>query len=280
MPFSKCFSALVKHIRYAVVTYCPRDGGQAEPCTKAARAPVNSPERQFQPPEKAARGAGIDRARSGYRKHAARVLRSRHRIDAVGDVIGGGHIGPVEDILYFEEQHKPPEISVIDLTVVMHVEIDQTVGRRLQHIGVLHEEPVLPDILSEPSQPLQRSVGLVVTKSRRYLVRRNAGDLVVGAIEGAGERAGAQLLRLLAVELVIVAVGSNQLPARQRAPIERNFYAAMLGTRDVGCEVLQARPGRLRDELVAEELVEMGDAELERLARGPVHPVIDPDIGL
>src|ERR1700730_15739504 len=33
----------------------------------------------IQPPEKAARGAGIDRARSGYRKHAARVLHSRHR---------------------------------------------------------------------------------------------------------------------------------------------------------------------------------------------------------
>ena len=75
----KVLSALVKHNRYAIVTHCPRDGGQAEAFTKAARAPVNSPERQFQPPEKAARGgAGIDRARSGYRKHAARVLRSRH----------------------------------------------------------------------------------------------------------------------------------------------------------------------------------------------------------
>jgi hypothetical protein len=67
-----------KHNRYAIVTHCPRDGGQAEAFT-TARAPVNSSERQFQPPEKAARGAGIDRARSGYRKHAARVQRSRHR---------------------------------------------------------------------------------------------------------------------------------------------------------------------------------------------------------
>src|ERR1700730_14422926 len=130
---------------------------------KSCEGPVNSPERQFQPPEKAARGAGIDRARSGYRKHAARVLRSRHRIDAVGDVIGGGHIGPVEDILYFEEQHKPPEISVIDLPVVMDVEIDQTVGRRLQHIGVLHEEPILPDVLDEPSHALPGAIRLVVT---------------------------------------------------------------------------------------------------------------------
>src|ERR1700730_6153205 len=43
---------------------------------KSCEGPGHSQERQFQPPEKAARGAGIDRARSGYRKHAARVLRS------------------------------------------------------------------------------------------------------------------------------------------------------------------------------------------------------------
>src|ERR1700731_5133302 len=108
-------------------------------------------------------------------------------------------------------------------------------------------------------------------------LQRLPRDLVVGPIEPSGQRAGAQLLGIFSVELVIVAVSPNQLPARQRAPIERNFYAAMLGTRDVGSEVLQARPGRLGNKLVAEELVEMRDTEPERLARGPVHPVVDPD---
>jgi hypothetical protein len=79
MPFSKCFSALVKHNRYAIVTHCPRDGGQAEAFTRLRGRQSTHRNANFSPPEKAARGAGIDRARTGYRKHAARFLRSRHR---------------------------------------------------------------------------------------------------------------------------------------------------------------------------------------------------------
>ena len=50
--------------------------------------------------------------------------------------------------------------------------------------------------------------------------------------------------------------------------------------RHVEGEVLQARARRLRDQLVAEELVEAGHAELDGRVRRPVGAEVDADIGL
>jgi hypothetical protein len=70
MPFSKCFSALVKHNRYAIVTHCPRDGGQAEAFTRLRGRQSTHRNANFSPPRESC--AGRRHRSSPYRLPQAR----------------------------------------------------------------------------------------------------------------------------------------------------------------------------------------------------------------
>ena len=71
-----------------------------------------SPECQLHTGDKGPRRPGIDRAGAGRRKHACGVLQARHRADAVGNVVGGSHVGLVEQVLDLEEEDRALEVVV------------------------------------------------------------------------------------------------------------------------------------------------------------------------
>src|SRR5262249_43609006 len=143
------------------------------------------------------------------------------------NVVGGSDVGLVEHILDLEEEDRALEIVICDLGVIVNVEIEQAVARRLQKVGILHVERIKPYVLHEGAHTFPRSGRLIISKTCKKLVRGDARDLVSGAVEASRERAGAQLLGIVDVELVEPGIGGDQPPARQRPPVRRDFYAAV-----------------------------------------------------
>src|SRR6201987_4473431 len=130
------------------------------------------------------------------------------------NVVRRSHVGLVEHVLDLEEEDRALEIVIRDVGVIVNVEIEQAIARRLQEVGVLHVERVEPYVLHEGAHAFPRSGRLIISQTCKKLVRGDARDLVSGAVEARRERAGAQLLGIVDVELVEPGIGSNQPPAR------------------------------------------------------------------
>jgi hypothetical protein len=160
--------------------------------TRCLRAP--SPECQPHSRNKGARRSGVNRSGPGCGKDAAGILYARCRVDGVGNVVRGSHVGLVEHVLDLEEEDRALEIVICNVRVVVNVEIDQAIARRLQEVGVLHVERVEPYVLHEGAHPFPRPERLIISKTCKKLLRGDARDLVSGAVEPRRERAGARPL--------------------------------------------------------------------------------------
>ena len=108
----------------------------------------------------------------------------------------------------------------------------------------------------------------------------HAGNFVSAAVEPRRQCAGAELLGIVDIELVEPGIGGNQPPARKGPPVRREFHATVHGARHIKGEIQKPCARRLGDELVAEELIETGHAELHGPVRREVRANIEADIGL
>src|SRR5262249_17533712 len=170
--------------------------------------------------------------------------------------------------------------AVVDVAVVMQVDVDQLVGRRLDQVGILEEEGVLVENLHESADALPRSIRLVVSEPRAQLVGRDAGDLVAGTVEASRQAAGAQLLDVIGVKLVEVRVSGEETPARQWTPIGGKLHALVNRAGCIEREVQEAGARRLGDLLVMEDLVEAGGAEPQGGSQRVIEADIEADIAL
>jgi hypothetical protein len=73
----------------------------------------------------------------------------------------------------------------------------------MNRAGVLHIESVEPHVFHEAAHAFPRSGRLIISEACKELVRSDTRDLVSGAVEPSRERAGAQLLGIVHVELDI-----------------------------------------------------------------------------
>ena len=117
---------------------------------------------------------------------------------------------------------------------------------------------------------------MVVRQSSEQLVRRNPRDLVAGAIKGRDPRSGALLFYVACIELIVVAVGEEQPPTGNRPPIGADFNTPMSRGRNIERKTLQAGARRLGNELIVEQLVKPGNAEVEALAMVQSAPKSSP----
>src|SRR5262249_41667816 len=128
----------------------------------------------------------------------------------------------------------------------------------------------------KPAQFPERAHRFVVAEPRREFVRRYPGNLVADAVE---EKA-ADGFHIFRVEFVEIGVGRGELPAGIKAPARGQLDAAMLRPRCVE-GIADAGYGRcLRKQLVAEELIEGGCAQLHRIVRRPIDAEVVADISL
>src|SRR5262249_43720427 len=191
--------------------------------TLASRA--TSPKCQLHTGNKGPRRTSINRASAGRRENARGVLQPGNRTDRVRYIVGRRHVGLVEYVLDLDEEDRALEVIAHDLGVIVNIEIDEAVARRLQQVGVLHEERIEPDIFGEATDAFPLSKRLVVSEPAKERVRCYAGNLVSAPVEGSCERACAELLGVVHVELVEQSIGGNQSPAWIWPPFHPGFHA-------------------------------------------------------
>ncbi len=266
-PFSQHLTSPLLRVLVALLT-----GGSADELL-GTRSFERNPHAGHERP----RRPRVDRAR-GIGQHACGILNAEgcHR---VADVVGGRDVGLVEQIPHFDVQAQRLEVIRREFGVVVDVEIDQLVARRLQQVGVVHVEGILPLDLDKRTKSPQRARHLVIADARGELVGRDARNLVPRAIEAEGRAVG-QVLGVLRVDFVEISVGDGGAPAGREAPVGGELDPAVLRPRRVEHVAGIGRIGRrpLRHQFVAEELVEAGQTDFHRRVRRPVDAEIVPEV--
>src|SRR3546814_1533566 len=109
----------------------------------------------------------------------------------------------------------------------MQVQVDQSIARRLEQIGIVEPVAVARIEFDIGAEPLQRTGRLVIRDARVDRLRLHARNLLAAAIENLTVGAAADALVIAPIDLIVVAVGHRQLRTRQvlrqRLPAEPDF---------------------------------------------------------